>query len=409
MPIYVERAGADYLTGAELIEQLSSFLAGQYQTVETRLLAEIARRVARDLDATDATVRLAAIAELRELTRRALADLDAEALARRIVATALNEGTAAAIEQLGIAQAAAGKSVPLRNAAGELLPLATGITPNAVIASGQIALELTNALADVNARILRAVPDLYQQTTARFVGDRLLGGITGKASRAAQVVDFLSQGVTGFTDVANRRWRVGSYTEMASRTATNRAWIDAHVQQWAGAGLHLVSIVRGVDSCRECAAWGGKVLSTDGTTGTIEAEHAITGEPVTVTIDGTLAQARAGGWNHPNCRCTLAVVFPGLTRPADDTTYDPERGAARDKLRALERRVREYKRRAELAEALGDDVAAAAWRRKVRDAQAAIRDHIAATGQLRKPYREQLSYSDGRAAPAAPKPQAIAR
>ena len=51
MALFVERAGADYLTGQELVDQLGAWLAGQYQAVETELLEQIARQVAQDLDA----------------------------------------------------------------------------------------------------------------------------------------------------------------------------------------------------------------------------------------------------------------------------------------------------------------------------------------------------------------------
>lgn len=395
MSTFAERAGLDRLTGQELVDQLGAYLATIYQAVETRLLEEIADAVARDMNTEGLTRRAATIRELRIAAEKAIAAIDTEALARRIVEIATREGTAAAIEQLTFTGAATGGTAPASSVFGDL-PFATGLTPGAALASAQIGVELASALTEVNQRILRAVPDIYQQTVARFVGERLLGGVTGRQLRQRAATEFLSQGIPGFVDSAGRRWKIGTYTEMATRTATNRAWISAHTERWAAMGLHLVTIVRGSDSCNRCAAWSGKVLSTDGTpAGVIQAEHATTGEPVDVVVAGTIADARAGGWNHPNCRCTLTPVFPGLSLPADDSTYDPQAEKDRERLRYLERRVRDFKRKQGIAAAMGDEVGAKQWGRLAREEQARIRQHIENTGQMRKPYRESLSYSDG--------------
>lgn len=393
MARYAERAAADYLTGQEIVEQLGAWLGGLFTGLETTLLEEIARRVARDLPIDDQRRRADTIRELEAAAREALDAINTEELARRVVQTAIVEGEAAAIEQIGFTQAARGGVATAIAADGTPLPFATGITPNSATAAAAIGLDLTNALQDVRARILRAVPDLYQTTVARFSAERVLGVVTRRSTQSRTIAAFLGQGLTGFTDRAGRNWQIGSYVEMATRTATNRAWLEAHQQRWASMGLHLVTIVRGLDSCRRCAEWSGRVLSTNGVTGTVTAAHATTGEPVDIVIHGTIDQARAGGWNHPNCRCTLAPVFPGLSLPANDSTYDPEAEKARDRLRALEREVRAAKRQAAIAEGMGDEVAAAAYRAQARDAQRRIREHVAETGQLRKPYRESLSWS----------------
>lgn len=395
MALFVERDDPDALTAQQIVDQLGSFIAARYQAAETYLLAQIAQRAAADLDVDDQTRRLASVRALRAEAERVMGAIDSETLARQVVNLAVAEGSSAAVEQIGLTAAAAGSSTTaVLN--GQALPFATGLTSAGANAAAQIGLELTNALADVRQRVLRAVPDLYQQVVAETVGERLLGTVTGRQSRRIGLERALDRGLTGFTDAAGRRWRMGSYTEMATRTATNRAWIAAHVTKWQSMGLNLVTIVRGVDACKPCAEWSGRILSTDGTpAGPLQAEHATTGEPVTVDVAGTLDDARRGGWNHPNCRCTLAPVFPGLSLPANDSTYDPQQEADRERLRYLERRTRDLKRREQVARALGDDVAAARWKRAVQVEQGRIRDHVASTGQLRKPYREALSFADG--------------
>lgn len=407
MALFVERAGADLLTGQELVEQLGLWLAGQYQAVETMLLERIAAAVAQDLDAGLLTTRLDVIRRLRAETAAAFAQLADEQLARRVLDTAMREGEAAAIEQLGFTRAAAGGVTIPTLPNGAPLPLGTGITQGSALAAAQIGFDLQNALDDMAARTVRMIPDVYQRTIAAATSEKILAGGTLRQAQNKAVGEFLSGSVLGFRDVAGRNWRIGTYAEMATRTATNRAWLEAHMNRWQGMGLNLVTIVRGADSCQRCAAWSGKVLSMDGSvSGTITAEHATTGEPVEVTVVGSVAEARAGGWNHPNCRCTLTPVFPGLSLPADDTTYDPQAERNRDRMRYLERRVREAKRQAQIAGAMGDDVGAAAARRLARQRQEQIRLWSAQTGQVRKPYRESLNWSDGRRGPtpSAPRP-----
>lgn len=401
MPRYVERAAEDYLTGQQIVDQLGAWLAGQYQDAETALLRLIAERTRRDMTIDDPVRRVAAIQALRDEAERILAELDSEDLARRVIQVATTEGETAALEQLGIGQAA-------RNAtggavwAGQQLPFATGITPTSAIAAAQLGLELTSALEDVRLRMLRATPDIYQQTIARYAGQIILGTDTTRKLRAQAVTEWLAQGIPGFVDRAGRTWTPGAYVEMATRTATNRAWLAAHQARWDAMGMQLVTIIRGADSCQACAAWSGKILSTNGVTGPIEARHATSGETITITVDGTLEQARAAGWNHPNCRCTLAPVFPGLSLPANESTYDPQAERDRERLRYLERRVRDFKQRSAIADGIGDQVAAKGWARRAREEQARIREHIAATGQVRKPYREQLAFSGTAPARRAP-------
>lgn len=388
-------------TALDVIEELGAFMGGRYTAAENRLLAEIARRVKLDMNTDNPTRRLTAIRELRAEAERVMAELATEDAARRVVTIAAEQGEATALHQLGIGNAAAAGAFPdALGPTGNVLPFATGLTPQGALAAAQIAFDLTSSLADARQRILRATPDLYQRTVAQFAAQRTLGVGTGREVRTRTVADFLDQGIGGFTDAAGRRWSMGAYAEMATRTATNRAWQGASIARWQASGIRLASPVRGSDACPKCAAWSGKVLSTDGTpAGQVELEHATERRRVMVTIDATIEQARSAGWNHPNCRCTLAPVFPGLSRPTGDTTYDPQAEADRERLRYLERRVRSFKRREEIAAGLGDDVAARQYRRRARAEQRRIREHVAATGQVRKNYREQLSFGGYSTAP----------
>jgi len=116
-------------------------------------------------------------------------------------------------------------------------------------------------------------------------------------------------------------------------------------------------------------------------------------QTVTVEVAGTVEEARAAGWNHPNCRCRLVAYSPGLTIPQGDTTYDEAAEKERAQQRALEREIRSAKRREAAAMTDTDRAKAAA---DVREAQADMRDFIRRTGRNRQSYREQLGFADGR-------------
>jgi hypothetical protein len=139
------------------------------------------------------------------------------------------------------------------------------------------------------------------------------------------------------------------------------------------------------------------VLSSDGQLGDVTIPDALTGQPTTIHIDGTLQQARDAGWGHPNDKCSVVGYLPGVTRLQDPSTLDPEMEKAQTRLRALEREVRQAKR--DQAVAL-DPKARARAAADIRDGQKRIREHVAATGVSRRNYREQLHFADGHRAVA---------
>lgn len=392
---YRPRSAPTYTSPADLIEHLGALIAEQYALAEAIMIERVRRALLDELEDGAGVfamqARAAVISDLRTQGEQIALGLTDE-LADRVVAIAAQEGRSAAasiLTQVG-------------------LPTTSAISPTAAAAVASIALDLTSDLDKMTHRIVRWMPDVYQRTVGLLSPQVINGVATIQQAQRATAARLLSQGVTFYPGSDGRAWRIGTYAEMATRTAVNRAWIDAHGERMqAAAGLNLCSIVGGVGSCSKCAPHIGKVYSLDGTpAGEYQLEHAIeSGRIITVTVAGTLDQARAAGWGHPNCRCTIAGYLAGLSIAAG-TTYNPKAERDRDQQRYLERGVRDWKRRQ--AAAL-DDTERARAGRKVREWQARIRQHSAETGQIRRRYREQLGFSDG-AAPAVPRlrPAAIA-
>lgn len=254
-------------------------------------------------------------------------------------------------------------------------------------AADQPAAAARAALEGTNNGILRDVDDAYRRVIAEVESRVLLGSQTQREVAQEALDRWARQGITGFTDRAGRRWDLASYADMATRTAAQRAAQEAHSAQLGAMGVDLGVVSDAPQECKRCRPWEGKIIALRGAAGRREVENEITGKMMVIDVQGTVAQARADGLWHPNCRHTMDGYFPGVTRPPTDTE-DPEGDRARQRLRELERRVRRAKR--EQAAAMSPEAARAAGV-KVRAHQAAIREHVAASpGLLRQPHREQV-------------------
>lgn len=365
--------------GRDALDKAAADLAAMFTDAETRLVRMTALQVRAGLAANPDSILLALrLGELRDATRRIVDQLqratpDQVAV---IMADATQQGGAAALRDMSAL-----------TGVGDVTAI---VLPHGALAAQLLTLDLTSTLADVTRRILRFPDDIYRRAVGQASTDVLLGlGATNRSAQARAWQQLVSQGVTGFVDVSGRRWNLGTYVEMATRSATRRAWDDQHVQIMTDNGMNLVSVIVGSDACEACARWAGKILRTDlGPTGRITIGRADGPGSVTVDIAGTLDEAKADGWRHPSCRCRPVAWLPGLSIPQDATTYDPQAEADREQLRDLEVRVRKAKM--DGAAALTDQQSTIAGS-KVRGLQTQIREHLDATGLNRKRYREQIS------------------
>lgn len=370
----------------ELVYRISAQATALFVNVETRLIEQIARRLARELEELPTlAAQLEIVRELRAFAEQLTAGLTRD-VAEQLVARAAREGAASVVALPGLG---AFPAVPLEHA----------------LAATLIAWDLGNKFEDMRARILRyprdamnqfiVGGDIYQQVIANHAGKVILGAPTSEARKQA-LMEFLERGVTGFTDIAGRNWRIGTYTEMATRTAVSRAYMDAKVFTAGEVGIDLFSILGGNNACDKCAAWFGKIIATSGPTGPRQVPHAFEDRTITVHVDGTFDSWRESGANHPNCTCVPVEYLPGFSAPTSAPAYDPEAHAARDRLRELEVRERDAKRKLAIAEAAGDTTKADRLKKRIRDIQRETREHVDATGQRRRYDRSQLRFADGK-------------
>ena len=215
--------------------------------------------------------------------------------------------------------------------------------------------------------IRRSVQDAYDQALVKAAATVLTGTGT-RVDAARSALSFLAdQGITGFTDRSGRKWDMASYAEMATRTSSGHAAIEGHMDRLTGLGIDTVYVSDSPEECDICRPFEGEILSISGqTTGTLS-----DGAKVLCSV----REARDRGLWHPNCTHSSSIYLPGITEPPTDTE-DADDYDLRQRQRAYERRIRKWKRRVEIEEAVvgKTDPHAKQARKKLRDVQAEFKN-----------------------------------
>ena len=154
---------------------------------------------------------------------------------------------------------------------------------------------------------------------------------------------------------------------MVIRTSTGRSAISGHIGRQEVLGRNLVLISAHSDSCPTCAPWQGQVYALKPQAGYQSLDDAI-----------------AGGLFHPNCVHSLSGYIEG-TSLGPQFPYDDELNKARERQRAIERNIRRWKEREEVAVT---PQAKEQSRAKISHWQAEQRSHVAEYNLRRKYNRE---------------------
>lgn len=337
----------------ELALRAAKTVTDVYGQAVARLLDLVARRLARGI--TDPGWAEAKLLEADQLRRAAQAIVDE-----------LTDATPAAVETaLG-----RGWTKGIRDAAAELGDTAAGLATTNTAPLERLVAATVGDLTATGPQVLRSTMDTYRAVIAETT-TQAAAGIDTRLQTAQRALNrFADRGITGFTDRTGRRWELESYAEMATRTATGRAQVDAALGRYTDAGRDLVIVSDAPQECRACRPWEGRILSISGT----DPRHP------------SVREATSAGLLHANCRHRLSAYIPGVTRRQTHTA-DPAGDRARQEQRRLERGVRQWKRRA--AVAMTDDERRAANAR-ARQWQARLRAHVDRNDLARRPERERL-------------------
>lgn len=334
----------------------------------------------------------------------------AEELARTIrpqsvaVARVLQQSTpalveAAVSEAAGIGAAAAHTEVAALPAAPTVPPAAVAPQPAMVLpettpqipgsaaargAASKAAEATTTSLGKAARSIPRNTQTVWGKIIDNAVNKTVTGDLTIQQALQQAMDDAAKQGLGFYRDQAGRKWGLDTYSEMAIRTGTNNALIDAHTAELVEAGMDLVIVSSHANPAPQCAPYERRVLSLTG-------EHRAGTHRIdrrTVTVKDTLNGARAHGFEHPGCRHTVTAFLPGFT---DTTTpaVDPDHVGykATQKQRYYEREIRKSRRMEQAA--IDDDGQKKAAARR-RQYEQKLREHIREHDLPRRRHREKL-------------------
>ncbi|SNS39881.1 phage minor capsid protein [Rhodococcoides kyotonense] len=355
---------------------IANGVAAVYETAELALLAKMADHLAVDVDREDwarrqQTEQLKFRNEARAMQRQ-LQDTGVQAMGHAVTGAA-KLGRRSADEDLD------DNAVAPRAGGPRHEDLPPSVAKRARFEMGEV--------ADVTAKITTASDNLYvkvkMNVEARHNANP--GGL--RVDAVQQALDVLTaRGITGFRDKAGRNWTLATYMEMKSRTVVNQQLIDSHTDRMKERGQTLLVVSSHRNPAPQCQPYEGQVLSLDGEEGTVTRKNAAGPGTVDVKIKATLEDARAQGFQHPNCTHAVSAFIPGASRTFT-TEPDPEGYEATQRQRAMERAIRDTKRKQATAVT---PAAKRAATEKLRAQQKAIKDHIEQHNLKRRPKRERI-------------------
>lgn len=238
-----------------------------YQDEEARLIELISRAINAGRPIYTYSAFLEQVRrELKRLTERAAP------IARSIVESSYELGQREADELLR----RAGKHVMDAFAYGQIHREAVEL----------LVINTVNRLENVAQVIGRRVEDTYRAVALDALRSQIIGTQAWRSASERYREELARHGITGFTDVLGRRWNMTTYVRMVARTTPMEAHLTGSCNRLLENGVDLVKVSSHVEPCEKCAVWEGKVLS-------------ITGKTPGYT---TIAEARAQGLFHPNCR-----------------------------------------------------------------------------------------------------------
>ncbi|WP_433465713.1 phage minor capsid protein [Spirillospora sp. CA-128828] len=233
-------------------------------------------------------------------------------------------------------------------------------------------------------RVLDAMRGLWNRLTGnatRAYQRAVTAGTHAPAGERRQAVQrelnrTADRGLTVDRDARGRAQALVPRVQTALQTAAGNAAMDGYLDRLTAEGEDLVRVTRSPHPCPVCRPWEDRILSV-----------------IVSTRYPSIGTARAAGLWHPRCRHTIEHYRPGMPRHPHAVEHKPGTYDQEQRQRAIERHIRTWKRRE--AAAL-DDVERALARRKVRQWEAALRAHLAATGLQRSRMRERIEFGHSR-------------
>lgn len=218
-----------------------------------------------------------------------------------------------------------------------------------------------------------------------------LGTETRRQALQKAISQMADNGIYGFVDRAGRHWSPEAYMNMDIRTTVHNAAIQFIRRRQEDYGSDIFQVSSHAGARPLCYPYQGKFYTWGSGSGTFTDGAGMTHEYG--PIDGT-SYGQAAGLFGINCGHYPLPQIPNVTFPQDKEIENKEEN---DRLyresqqqRALERRIRDAKRKQAAFQAASMPEAADRQKALIRQRQAAMRDFIAKTGRARRYDRESV-------------------
>lgn len=234
-----------------------------------------------------------------------------------------------------------------------------------------------------NSAYKNLVNKVYDETKRQellgVLGKHTLEVASGGTSRQEAVrnciKEFSQKGIPAFVDKRGREWSPEAYINMDIRTTVNNTANAAQDACCDRYGLDLIQISSHMGARPKCAIDQGKLYSRSNRSGTA---HDGDGNEIPFYPWSSTSYGQPDGILGINCHHHKYPFADGVNFQRYfpyDKDENEERYKEFQKQRAMERRVRETSRQADMLEAAGDTEGAKAARRKLRDQRKTYREY----------------------------------
>lgn len=338
---------------------------GQLTQENARIINEETRRVPEEIRKA-----------LDEVSKIALADIE-RAIREAIAKGAIEEAPADSVQNL------------LRDLSGQAVDDANLVNTVMLQSSQSAYLQAVNNMVIWENQLLDAAA--AQKTLNDAATAVTIGTETRRQALQKAISQMADKGIYGFVDRAGRHWSPEAYMNMDIRTTVHNAAIRSIRVRQEDYGSDIFQVSSHAGARPLCYPYQGKFYSWGSGSGTFSdgagVQHAY------APLDST-SYGQAAGLFGINCGHYPMPQIPNVTFPQDKKI---ESKAENDRLyqesqeqRALERRIRDAKRKQAAFQAAGLPEAADRQRALVRQRQAAMREFIAKTGRARRYDRESI-------------------
>lgn len=366
---------------------LSQPLTDVYTAMETDLMIAIARQLAEggEINATSEW-RLKKLAESGALSKETVRIIASYTGVQSDLLTEAIEGAAMGVtERLEPALQACARDGYISSP--DSTPISEGMK-NVVTnfrKQAKTDLNLVNTVMQYKAKssyttlVNKIYDDAKRQELLGVLGKHTLEVASGGTSRQEAVrnciKEFSQKGIPAFVDKRGREWSPEAYINMDIRTTVNNTANAAQDACCDRYGLDLIAISSHMGARPKCAVDQGKLYSRSNRSGIA---HDGDGNEIPFYPWSSTSYGQPDGILGINCHHHKYPFADGVNFQRY-FPYDEDENAERykefQKQRAMERRVREVSRQAEMLEAAGDTEGAKAARRQLREKRKAYREY----------------------------------